>query len=147
MAADQAYVDSVDDALIESARTRRGLGELIARVNRQAIGYEDASAAIHAITEQRRQLLAAVTANPAPPAFASSAELLKESSNASISDDLAIANWIDATYYGDSAAASRYFAENIRLSAAATRAKAAFLSEYNDVRSSLLGRAPLDVQY
>lgn len=146
-AADHAYADAVDDALIGSARTRRGLGELIALVNRRSISYDDASAAIHAITEQRRQLLAAVTAAPAPPAFASSAERLKTSLNASIADDLAIASWIDAIYYGDSASADRYFHENIRLSAAATRAKGAFLSEYNDVRSSLLGRAPLDVQY
>jgi S1-C subfamily serine protease len=146
-AADQAYVDAVDDALIESARTRRGLGELIALVNRQAISHDDAAAAIHAITEQRRQLLAAVTATPAPPAFETSAELLKTSLNASIADDLAIANWIDAVYFGDSAGASRYFSENIRLSAAATEAKDSFLAEYNRARQRLLGRAPLEVQY
>ena len=127
-AADHAYADAVDDALIGSARTRRGLGELIALVNRQSISYDDASAAIHAITEQRRQLLAAVSATPAPPAFAASAERLKTSLNASIADDLAIASWIDAIYYGDSASADRYFHENIRLSAAATRAKGAFLA-------------------
>ena len=54
-AADHAYADAVDDALIESARTRRGLGELIAHVNRQSISYDDAAAAIHTITEQRRR--------------------------------------------------------------------------------------------
>jgi len=146
-AADRAYADAVDGALIGSARTRRGLGELIALVNRQSISYGDASAAIDAITEQRRQLLGAVAATPAPLEFATSAELLKTSLNASIADDLAIASWIDAIYSGDRASASRYFSENIRLSAAATTAKTAFLSEYNSVRRRLLGRAPLNVQY
>jgi diguanylate cyclase (GGDEF)-like protein len=102
---DRAYSDAVDDALINSARTRRGLGELIASVNNGSINYEQASGVIMAITEQRRSLLAAVENASAPPAFATAAELLKASLNASISDDLAIASWIDAIYSGDDASA------------------------------------------
>jgi hypothetical protein len=87
-----------------------------------------------------------VRAEPAT-AFASAAEPLKTSLNASIAADLAIASRIDTVYQGDTADASHYFSENIRLSGAATRAKSAFLSEHNSGRRRLLGRSPLDVQY
>jgi S1-C subfamily serine protease len=46
--ADRAYADAIDGALIDSARTRRGLGELITLVNPSAISYQQASSAIAA---------------------------------------------------------------------------------------------------
>jgi hypothetical protein len=88
-----------------------------------------------------------VSTVPAPQDFAYAAELLKNSLNISIADDLAIESWIDAVFAGDSGSAARYWQENVRLSARATQAKSVFLSQYNSVRKRVLGRPPLDVQY
>ena len=142
-----AYADDLDDALVASARTRRGLGELIAHVNDGSASYQEANSTIQAIVDQRRQLLAAVDKVPAPSAFQPAAALLRHALSLSIADDLAIESWIDATYQGDTAGASRYFHSNIRLSATATAAKQAFLTEYNRQRKRLLDRSPLDVQF
>jgi hypothetical protein len=78
---------------------------------------------------------------------ARSAQLLRASLVVAISDDLAIENWIKATYRGDTAAADGYWQQQLALSSRATSAKSAFLSVYNAKRSSLLGLSSLDVAY
>jgi hypothetical protein len=142
-----AYVDAIDAALIDSATTRADLGTLIEEVNSFSIPYEEAVAAIGGIVEQRRSLLSAVSSVDTPAAFSLSATLLRRSLVASIDDDLAIANWIDAMYAGDTAAADYYWQRQLELSAEASAAKTEFLSEYNAQRKRLLGRPPLNVRY
>jgi hypothetical protein len=64
-----------------------------------------------------------------------------------LSDDLAIENWVKASYRGDTAATSRYWQQQLGLSTEASTAQQRFLSTYNAKRSSLLGLAPLAVAY
>jgi hypothetical protein len=141
------YANAVDSALIDSARTRTGLGDLINGVNNGSYDATSAADAISSIIDQRRQLLADVQAVEPPAAFARSAELLKASLITALSDDLAIESWIEAKYQGDSAASRAALQRNERLSQQATVAKAQFLRVYNSVRKSLLGLAPIDVTY
>jgi hypothetical protein len=84
--------------------------------------------------------------NP-PPAFSRSSALLKASLVAALGDDLAVQNWLDAKYRGDTAAATAAWQQNVRESEKATQAKTHFLTEYNEVRRRLLHLAPLDVAY
>ena len=105
----RAYADAIDTALTDSAQTRWTYGTLITHVNELSIPYEEATAKIAGIIEQRRSLLTAVSAEAAPPAFSQSAALLRRSLVASIDDDLAVANWIDAIYSDDSAAAGYHW--------------------------------------
>jgi S1-C subfamily serine protease len=141
------YADAVDTALIDSARTRTGLGELIDGVNNGSLDAQTASDAINAVIDQRRQLLADVQSVDPPAPFARAADLLKASLVTAISDDLAVQSWIHAKYNGDSAAANAGWQRNIAISQQATAAKTRFLNTYNAVRRRLLGLAPLDVAY
>jgi hypothetical protein len=142
-----AYANAVDTALLDSARTRTGLGQLIDAVNNGSIDQQTASDAINAVIDQRRQLLSDVQ-NVAPPAqFAGSSTLLKASLISAISDDLAVQSWIVATYSGDSGAANAAWQRNIAASKQATAAKDRFLNRYNAVRRQLLQLPPLDVAY
>jgi S1-C subfamily serine protease len=141
------YANAVDGALIDSARTRGDLGDLINGVNDGSLAEGDALGTISGIIDQRRQLLQAVTDVPPPPAFAHSAQLLRASLVASLSDDLDIENWIKAKYNGDDTAASRYWQQQLRLSTQASLAKQAFLDAYNATRRDLLGLPPLEVAY
>jgi S1-C subfamily serine protease len=102
---------------------------------------------LSAIIDQRRELLQAVTNVPAPSPFTRSAELLRASLITSLSDDLAIENWVKATYGGDTDAANRYWQQQLKLSTQASAAKQRFLDTYNARRASLLGLPPLDVAY
>jgi hypothetical protein len=88
-----------------------------------------------------------VTDVTAPAPFTGSAELLRASLVASLSDDLAIENWIKATYRGDSAAANRYWQQQLQLSNQSTAAKQRFLDTYNAKRRTLLRLPPLHVAY
>jgi hypothetical protein len=72
---------------------------------------------------------------------------LKASLVASISDDLAVEEWVKAKLNGDSAGASAAWQRNIQLSQHASASKSQFLTTYNGVRSRLLGLSPLDVAY
>jgi S1-C subfamily serine protease len=141
------YADAVDTALIDSARTRKGLGDLIDAVNNGSLDSGSADDAINAVIDQRRQLLSDVQSVDPPSAFARSAALLKASLIAALADDLAVQDWIDAKYRGDDAAANAAWQRNISESDKATAAKTRFLSEYNTVRKRLLHLAPLDVAY
>ena len=142
-----AYANAVDGALIDSARTRGDLADLINGVNNGSFAEGDALATINGVIDQRRQLLQAVTDVPAPPAFTRSAQLLRESLVESLSDDLAIQSWIRAKYSGDEAGASNYWQQQLRLSTQTSLAKQAFLNTYNAARRNLLGLPPLDVAY
>ena len=141
------YSNAVDGALIDSARTRGSLGDLITAVNNGAIAETDADAAINSIIDQRRQLLQAVTVVPAPAAFVRSAQLLRASLVVALSDDLAIQSWIAAMYQSDPATANSYWQRQLQLSNEASAAKSQFLTVYNAKRSALLGLPPLDVAY
>jgi S1-C subfamily serine protease len=141
------YVNAVDQALIASARTRGNLGDLIEAVNNGAVGELEARDAISSIISQRQQLLAAVNGVQAPAPFARSAELLRASLLAAVSDDLAIENWIKAVYAGDQAGANRLWQQQLQLSTQASTAKQRFLDTYNARRHALLGLPPLDVAY
>ena len=141
------YANAVDTALIDSARTRTGLGDLIDGVNHSLYDAQSADDAINAVIDQRRQLLADVQSVNPPKVFARSAALLKASLVAALADDLAIQSWIRAKYSGDSGAADAAWQRNIRLSEQASAAKARFLRAYNVARTRLLGLAPLDVAY
>jgi S1-C subfamily serine protease len=142
-----AYANAVDSALIDSARTRGNLGDLIDGVNNGSYTETDALTGLTSIIDQRRGLLQAVTNVPAPSPFARSAELLRASLITSLSDDLAIENWVKATYAGDTDAANRYWQQQLQLSTEASTAKQRFLDTYNARRASLLGLPPLDVAY
>lgn len=142
-----AYSNAVDSALIDSAQTRGNLGDLIAGVNNGSVGEGDALNGISDIIDQRRQLLQAVTDVTPPAPFERSAQLLRASLVVALSDDLAIQNWIKATYSGDSALANSYWQQQLRLSNEASDSKARFLTVYNAKRKSLLGLPPLDVAY
>jgi S1-C subfamily serine protease len=141
------YANAVDGALIGSAQTRGDLADLINGVNSGSFAESEAISTITGVIGQRRQLLTFVTAVPAPPAFARSAQLLRESLVESLSDDLAIQSWIGAKYAGDAAATSRYWQQQLRLSTQTSLAKQAFLNTYNAARRNLLGLPPLDVAY
>jgi hypothetical protein len=141
------YANAVDGALIDSARTRGDLGDLINGVNDGSLAEGDALGTISGIIDQRRQLLQVVTDVPPPPAFARPAQLLRQSLVASLSDDLDIENWIKAKYNGDETATSRYWQQQLRLSTQASLAKQAFLDAYNATRRNLLGLPPLEVAY
>ena len=142
-----SYADAVDTALVDSARTRSDLGDLINGVNSGASDYASAVGAINSIIDQRRNLLANVQSVQAPDPFARSAQLLKASLVASISDDLAVEEWVKAKLNGDDAGANAAWQRNIQLSQRASAAKSQFLKTYNGVRSRLLGLSPLDVAY
>ena len=142
-----SYADAVDTALVDSARTRGDLGDLINGVNSGSYDYTSAVGAINSIVDQRRNLLANVQAVTAPGPFGRSAELLKASLVASIADDLAVEEWVKAKLNGDNASANAAWQRNIQLSQRASAAKSQFLKTYNGVRSRLLGRSPLDVAY
>jgi len=141
------YADAVDTALIDSARTRTGLGQLIDGVNNGSLDATSAADAITAVIDQRRQLLSDVQSVPPPAQFARAADLLKASLVSSLSDDLAIESWISATYKGDTSAANAAWRRNIQISQQSSAAKAQFLKTYNSVRHQLLGLSPLDVAY
>jgi S1-C subfamily serine protease len=141
------YANAVDQALIESARTRGDLGDLIQGVNDGSFDETEARNGISAIIDQRQQLLQAVTGTPPPAPFAPSAQLLKASLVVALADDLAIENWIKATYAGDQAAADSYWQHQLQLSTEASTAKQRFLTVYNAKRRALLGLPPLDVAY
>jgi serine protease Do len=141
------YASAVDTALIDSARTRTGLAELIDGVSSSAYDAQAASDAINAVIEQRRQLLSDLQSVDPPAPFARAAELLKASLISAISDDLAVQSWIRAKYSRDTAAANAAWQRNIDISQQATAAKDRFLSVYNGVRERLLNLAPLDVAY
>jgi S1-C subfamily serine protease len=142
-----AYADAVDTALVDSARTRTGLADLIDGVNNGSYDLQTADAAINAVIDQRRQLLDDVQSVDPPAAFARSAQLLKASLVAAIADDLAVEAWIHAKYNGNAAEASDAWQRNIAASERATAAKSEFLRVYNGVRKRLLRLAPLDVAY
>jgi S1-C subfamily serine protease len=141
------YANAVDSALIDSARTRGDLGDLINGVQNGSYAEEDARTGIGDIIGQRRDLLQAVTDVPPPLPFAASARLLRASLVSALQDDLAIENWIKATYRGDTAAADRYWQQQVQLSDQASAAKKHFLSTYNAKRRAILGLPPLDVAY
>ena len=141
------YANAVDQALIDSARTRGDLGDLIQGVNDGSFDSIEARNGISAIIDQRQQLLQAVTATPAPAPFVRSAQLLQASLVAALADDLAIENWIKASYAGDQAAADSYWQHQLQLSTEASTAKQRFLTVYNAKRRALLGLPPLDVAY
>ena len=141
------YAEAVDTALLDSARTRGDLGDLISRVSAGSIEESEALSAIDDIIDQRQALLSDVTDVSAPDAFRRSATLLRSSLRAALADDLVIENWIKAKYAGDDATAARYWSRQRRLSNRATSAKAAFLRTYNDVRRELLGLPQLEVEY
>jgi S1-C subfamily serine protease len=141
------YADAIDAALIDSARTRGDLADLIDGVKTGTPGYGEARSEIHAIIDQRRSLLDAVTVVRPPAVFAVSARLLRVSLVSALDDDLAIESWIKPTYQGNDAAAARFWAQQLRLSEQTTQAKAAFLSSYNAKRRALLGLPPLEVIY
>ena len=101
-----AYVNDVDSALIDSARTRGDLGDLIDGVNEGTLTETEARADITSIIDQRRQLLQEVTDVPSAAPFTLATALLRSSLVAAVTDDLAIENWIKATYRSDEAAAS-----------------------------------------
>jgi len=141
------YASAVDNALVDSARTRTGLGDLIDGVNSGSYDAQAASSAISSVIDQRRQLLSDLQNVDAPAPFASAATLLRASLISAISDDLAVQTWIEAKYNGDTAAANAAWQRNIEISQQATAAKNRFLSAYNNVRRRLLHLAPLDVAY
>jgi S1-C subfamily serine protease len=141
------YSNAVDTALIDSARTRTGLGQLIDDVNNGSFNATTAVNAITAVIDQRRQLLSDVQSVPPPAEFARAADLLKASLVSALTDDLAIQDWITATYQGNTTAANAAWQRNIQISQQSSTAKAQFLKTYNRVRRQLLGLAPLDVAY
>jgi hypothetical protein len=112
--------------LIDSTRTRKGLGDLIDAVNNGSLDSGSADDAINAVIDQRRQLLSDVQSVDPPFAFARSAALLKASLIAALADDLAVQDWIDAKYRGDDAAANAAWQHNISESEKATAAKTRF---------------------
>jgi S1-C subfamily serine protease len=141
------FVDALDGALIESANTRGDLGQLISQVNNGTITAEEATTRINSIIDQRNSLRSAAEQVTPPPQFQSNFAQLQHSIQLSLSDDLAIRDWINDLINGDQAAAASDQQRNIQLSDQASAAKAAFLSGYNDLRHRLLGLSPLQVAY
>jgi hypothetical protein len=145
-AANRQYQRTIDDMLIDSARTRKDLGSVIARASSESTPYATIAAEIDSITAQRESLLRAASAVSVPPDFSRSATFLRRSLVASIEDDRAIDSWIDAKYFDDPLE-DFFWKQNVRLSAEASRAKTAFLREYNARRRELLDLPTLDVAY
>jgi len=147
-AAARAYVREIDGLLVDSARTRRDLGTLIAGVTSNRLVSYDASSQIASILAQRQNLLGSVSVVSAPSAFVRSADLLRSSVAAAIDDDRAIQGWIGAWYAGDQYTFDRYWADHTRATARASAAKAAFVAEYDRVRARFgLGRLSVGNRY
>lgn len=142
-----SYIDGLDTALTDSARTRSDLGTLIEAVNNQAITLDDARQQIDAVIRQRKALLDAVTSNVPPAPLRPTVLLLRQSLVLALADDSAISDWIEASYAGDTSAANRYWSQQLALSSRTSTAKAAFLIQYNSVRRNLLSLPPIDVSY
>jgi S1-C subfamily serine protease len=142
-----AFVSALDGALIESANTRGDLGQLIGQVQSGSITADEATSRINAVIAQRNALRIAVEQVTAPPQFQSVFTQLQNSIQLSLSDDLAIRDWINDLINGDQATANSDWQRNVQLSDQASSAKANFLSTYNDLRHRLLGLAPLQVAY
>jgi hypothetical protein len=141
------YFAAIDIALLDASLSPGGLGDLITAVNKRTLGPAGARSEINSVIGQRRQLLAAATKVPAPAPFARSAQLLRASLVTALSDDVAIENWIKATYNGDTASAKSYWVRHLRLATEASAAQATFLSVYNATRHRLFGLPALHVAY
>jgi hypothetical protein len=139
------YVDGIDAMLKHSAETKGSLGALISRVQNHAIGRDDALAAINQIVGERQSLLSSLPPHP-PREFSSTQKKLAASISASIDDDNAVRDWIEAEFAGSSKAAA-LFQRISDLSATASGLKRQFLEEYNDLRSRLLHAPPISVEY
>jgi hypothetical protein len=139
------YVDGIDAMLKHSAETKGSLGALISRVQNHAIGRDDALAAINQIVGERQSLLSSLPPHP-PREFSSTQKTLAASISASIDDDNAVRDWIEAEFAGSSTAAA-LFQRISDLSATASGLKRQFLKEYNDLRSRLLHAPPISVEY
>jgi S1-C subfamily serine protease len=146
-AAVTAFVHALDGALIESANTRGDLGQLINQVQQGSITVGEATSRINGVIAQRNALRTAVEQVTAPPQFKSNFAQLQNSIQLSLSDDLAIRDWINDLINGDQPTANSDWQRNVQLSDQASSAKANFLSNYNDLRHSLLGLSPLQVAY
>ena len=70
-----------------------------------------------------------------------------QSLQASIDDDEAIRQWMEAKFAGDETAAAEHWSDQQALSTEASRLKAQFLAEYNALREKLLGLPPPDIHY
>jgi hypothetical protein len=143
-----SYVNGLDRVLVQySARARTTLGQLVDAVNGGSISEAGAANAIQAIIGNRQAFLTAIGKVTPPPAFSQAHQTLARSLQVSIADDQAIANWIDATFAGDSGSADYYWSRQQSLSLQASQLKQSFLDQYNGLRARLLGLPALDIHY
>jgi S1-C subfamily serine protease len=143
----RAFVNALDQALIESANTRADLGQLINEVQQGSITADEARSRIDSVINQRNDLRSAVEQVTPPSQFSYAFSLLQKSIVLSLNDDLAIRDWIDDLINGDQAAADSDWQRQLALSSQASRAKSAFLSAYNQLRARLLHLQPLAINY
>jgi S1-C subfamily serine protease len=143
----RAFVNALDSVLIESANTRSDLGQLINEVNQQSITADEALSRIDRVINQRNALRTATEQVTPPPQFGYAFSLLRRSIQLSLSDDLAIRDWIQDLINGDQAAADSDWQRQLSLSSQASSAKSTFLSVYNRLRSRLLNLPPLEINY
>jgi S1-C subfamily serine protease len=142
------YVNSFDDLLTNySTQTRADLAQLIDDVKSSSISQDAADAEINSVIQQRQDFLDAARSVTAPATFAQAQQTLEASLQASIDDDQAIGNWIDAIFAADSAGAQQYWAQQQSLSLRASNLKQSFLDQYNALRKQLLQLPPLNIHY
>jgi hypothetical protein len=141
------YLRSMDSLLRNSADTRSNLGTLIGQVQSGQVDAAQATSTIAGVINQRQDLQNQASALPAPPAFRTTADLLRQSIAASLKDDYAIQSWINAWYSNDQAGFDQAYSQHLQATAQASQAKAAFLAAYNPLRSRYLHLTPLDVAY
>jgi hypothetical protein len=143
-----SFVRDLDGVLVNySAQSRTQLADTINAVSSGGITVADADAAIAQVVNQRRALLAAVEQVTAPDQFQQPVATLIVSLQASIADDIAIGQWVDAKLSGATAEADRLWTAQQPLSFRASKLKTTFLSQYNALRASLLGLPPLNIHY
>lgn len=143
-----SYVSRIDDVLRQfSAETRVDLWRVIEDIRQERIGYDDAKAEITSVVERRQRLLRAVEEVEAPAPFAKVHALLTKSLRLSISDDQAIGRWAEATFARNTEPADHWWSVQTALSVRATKTKAAFLEQYNQLRRSLFGLRRLRIAY
>jgi hypothetical protein len=141
------YLRSIDSLLRNSADTRSNLGTLIGQVQSGQLDAAQATSTIAGVINQRQDLQNQASALPAPAAFRTTADLLRQSIAASLQDDYAIQSWINAWYSNDQTGFDRAYSQHLQATAQASRAKATFLAAYNPLRSRYLHLTPLDVAY
>jgi hypothetical protein len=141
----RSYVRTIDQLLTNSSETRGNLGDLINGVTNGSITSGEAKSQISGILDQRQSLQNSVAAIDGPAGFREASRLLRQSLAAAITDDYAIEGWVDAWNQNDQYTFDQFWNKHLAATGAATRAKQAFVVEYDSARRQVLRMAPLSI--